>query len=112
MVTVMTQVFFFDTDWPQVKCLRPGRRWNRLPYDSPFGVACEPVSLNSATAGQKASVVHLLTEVLSAHACKLCPGFVSRPGLAAKHMSGTLFKWALLVHRANLHGGRCQRGQL
>ena len=37
MVTVMTQVFFFDADWPQVKCLRPGRRWNRLPYDSPLG---------------------------------------------------------------------------
>ena len=84
MVTVMTRVFFFDTDWPQVKSLRPGRRWNRLPNDSSFRDACEPLSLNSATAFQKASVVHLLSEVLS---CKLCPGFVSRPGLAAKHMS-------------------------
>ena len=82
------------------------------PQCLPFGVACEPLSLNSATAGQKASVVHLLSEVLSAHASKLCPGFVSRPGLAAKHMSETLFNWALLVHRADLHGGRCQRGQL
>ena len=68
MVTVMTQVFFCDSDWLQVKCLRPGDEGSGCPLTPPFRDASEPLSLYSATAGQKVSVVHPLAEVLSAHA--------------------------------------------
>ena len=56
MTTVMTQVFFSDNDWPQVKYLCPRRRGVRLLSLSSFRDAYEPLSLNSATAGQKSVV--------------------------------------------------------